>query len=201
MHPSVEISHVVGPLLFLIYANDLNLNLLHCETKLYADNTVLYLSFSSLAEAHNKMSEDLKIFEHWCMLSQVTINGKKIKGNAFFNCSRRDANNNLPYFPIGGMTIDYVDHYVYLGMKLDIHLMYNLQLAETTRITGHKMYLLSLIRKCILQCHHGHLQTKILTYFDYGDIFFHDTNQSVLTKLQRLQNRALRICLKKNTKV
>ena len=34
----------------------------------------------------------------------------------------------------------------------------------------------------------------ILPYIDYGDIFFMDANNNLVSKLQTLQNRALRIC-------
>ena len=34
----------------------------------------------------------------------------------------------------------------------------------------------------------------VLTYFDYADIVYHRASQPLLTKIQRLQNRGLRIC-------
>ena len=39
-------------------------------------------------------------------------------------------------------------------------------------------------------------KTKVLPYFDYGDVFYIDTHVSATDKWQKLQNRALRICLK-----
>ena len=38
-------------------------------------------------------------------------------------------------------------------------------------------------------------KTKILPYIDYGDIFYMSTTNEVLDKLDKLQYRALRICL------
>ena len=38
-------------------------------------------------------------------------------------------------------------------------------------------------------------KSKILPYFDYGDIFYHGTHSYLVEKLQKLQNRALRICI------
>ena len=38
-------------------------------------------------------------------------------------------------------------------------------------------------------------KTKILPYFDYGDVLYRNSDTRNTTKLQRLQNRALRICL------
>ena len=39
-------------------------------------------------------------------------------------------------------------------------------------------------------------KTKVSLYFDYGDIFYIDTHVRATDKLQQLQKRALRICLK-----
>ena len=38
-------------------------------------------------------------------------------------------------------------------------------------------------------------KTKILPYFDYADLLYIGSYQRTLTKLQKHQNRALRICL------
>ena len=35
----------------------------------------------------------------------------------------------------------------------------------------------------------------ILPYFDYGDVFLINANQQLLGKIQRIQNRGLKICL------
>ena len=40
----------------------------------------------------------------------------------------------------------------------------------------------------------------ILPFFDYADIVFDKANQIDLDKLQRLQNRCLKICLRTDTR-
>ena len=35
----------------------------------------------------------------------------------------------------------------------------------------------------------------LLPYFDYADVIYHKSNSTDLNKLQRLQNRCLRICM------
>ena len=97
---------------------------------------------------------------------------------------------------IDGSEMDYVDSFTYLDIKLDKELKFDQQLKETTRLVAHKMYLLSRIRKYV--DNHQALtifRSKVVPYFDYGDIFYHNSNQLLLKKLQSLQNRALRVCL------
>ena len=43
-------------------------------------------------------------------------------------------------------------------------------------------------------------KSKILPYFDYGNIFYNKTFNRTLSKLQKLQNRALKLCLGKDSR-
>ena len=61
--------------------------------------------------------------------------------------------------------------------------------------------MLSKIRSCIDESTATRIyKTKILPYFDQGDILYLDANLKDTEKLQKLQNRALRICLNVNNK-
>ena len=63
-------------------------------------------------------------------------------------------------------------------------------------MVSHKLYLLSRIRKYITTGQSIAIyKSKVVPYFDYGDIFLININQKSVDKLQKLQNRALRICL------
>ena len=63
-------------------------------------------------------------------------------------------------------------------------------------LKAHKIYILSKLRPFLTQKAFLLLyKTKVLPYFDYGDIFYMGTNQKATNKLQRLQNRALKICI------
>ena len=69
----------IGPLLFLIYINDIssvvNNSLLH----LYADDTVIYMSGSDLNFITSALQQDLNKIVAWCEESKLTLNVKKTK--------------------------------------------------------------------------------------------------------------------------
>ena len=51
---------IIGPLLFLLQFNNVHKVLKHSQIITYADDTVMYMSSSSLNKIEKKLSEDLK---------------------------------------------------------------------------------------------------------------------------------------------
>ena len=68
----------VGPLLFILYINDIGSILNYCKYQLYADDTVLYLS-DEITNATRRLNDDLSNFKNWCNQNKLTINVKKTK--------------------------------------------------------------------------------------------------------------------------
>ena len=53
---------VLGPLLFIIYMNDLPDVLRFCQVTLYADDTVLYLASKSTVDLQSEINADLRTY-------------------------------------------------------------------------------------------------------------------------------------------
>ena len=74
---------IMGPMLFLLYINDLH-NAFECTNYyLYADDTVVYMSDADKSIAHAGLQHDLYGLSRWCNLNRVTINVKKSKSMLF----------------------------------------------------------------------------------------------------------------------
>ena len=71
---------VLGPLLFLLYINDLPDSIENSKVTLYADDTVL-LAKSSSVTAQEKLQKDLSDADDWCNRNKLTINTKKKRSN------------------------------------------------------------------------------------------------------------------------
>ena len=97
---------------------------------------------------------------------------------------------------LNGDELKKVPTFKYLGLILDPTLNYNHHISSIIRTVLHKMTLLAKIKK-YLNNNVSLLiyKTMLLPYLDYADVIFHKSNSSDLSKLQRLQNRSLRICL------
>ncbi|CAB3980033.1 Hypothetical predicted protein [Paramuricea clavata] len=73
---------VLGPLLFLIFVNDLPYCINHCEISLYADDTVIYLSSNNACDLEMKLNSDLKYLCRWFNDNLLTLNVSKKKRRA-----------------------------------------------------------------------------------------------------------------------
>mgnify|MGYP002144886812 CR=1 FL=1 len=107
---------VLGPLLFVIYTNDLP-DIVHNATiKMYADDVKLYMPVCDIA-AHALLQDDLNRIVAWASSWQLKLNAKKC---VLFRLKR---NLNLPTYVLNGTNLtmpEYVkDLGVYLTPKLD----------------------------------------------------------------------------------
>ena len=84
---------------------------------------------------------------------------------------------------IDGFKLQYVNHFNYLGIKMENTLTFEHHANETTRMVAHKLYLLSKIRKYInTQQAITIYRSMIVPYFDYGDIFLINISLKTIDK-------------------
>ena len=188
---------VLGPLFFLVFVNDIQGALDNCNVKLYADDTVLYQTGVNCAEAETKLQKSVNMFANWCATNSLTINIAKTKTMAF-GSRHKVKRAKSAKIKLNGEVLKQVPSYKYLGIILDSTLNYNLHVNQVLRTVLHKLMLLSKMKKylrddaaiCIYK-------TMMLPYFDYADIIFNSAHNKDIDKLQKLQNKCLRICLGK----
>ena len=184
---------ILGPLMFLIYINDLTTCIKHSQCRLFADDTVLYVSCGSSSEAKVNLQADLDNLSQWCQKNQLTINTNKTKGMSFGN--KRLLDRDLPLdLKLNGVSLMIVQNYKYLGIILDPNLSFAKHIANLVSVVNFKAYSFTKFRHMLTKSAAIRLyKSMILPYLDYGDSIYGGANQDLLQKLQRLQNRCLRI--------
>ena len=100
-----------------------------------------------------------------------------------------------------GIEIMYVNIFNFLGIKLDNKLDFESHAKECLRLVSHKLYLDSKVRNTLNKDQAITIyKSKILPYFDYGDIFYNTAYVRTIEKLQKLQIRAIRLCLGRDSR-
>lgn len=188
---------VLGPLLFLIFINDLpNLNL-KSKLLLYADDVVVYNSGSDLSVLYDDMCEDLRLVINWSNYNRLTINYSKSNFMVLGNRYKLNSICIPSTLSVGPHSFNRVNSFVYLGIDLDCELNFENAIRNIIKRVNHRIFSLSVIRKDITSnCAIKLYKTMILPIVDYANFCLTACTDKLKTKLQRLQNKALRICLK-----
>lgn len=110
---------VLGPILYLIYENDINHNPVKSNIGMFADDSVLLYSDIDPHNACNVLEEDLgKILKYFGGL-KLMINASKTKVMYFPKHLRGPVLNIFPKTCLNGTAIDVVDKFKYLGIHID----------------------------------------------------------------------------------
>ena len=70
---------VLGPLLFLLYINDLNQAIKFCKVHQFADDTNLLYLGKSIKKLNKLVNYDLKTLLYWLNANKISLNVKKTK--------------------------------------------------------------------------------------------------------------------------
>ena len=106
---------ILDPLLFLTYINDLSSARDHSQPFLFADDTNLFLSGSSICQLQQNMESDLMNIAEWLKANELSLNIKKTHLMVFTSKNKTPTNMELH---IGGQPIEKVEHKI-LGVILD----------------------------------------------------------------------------------
>ena len=182
----------LGPLLFLIYANDFPLiSDLPLYTQ-FADDTTLMLTHKDLKWIEKKLNEILEMARVWFIENKLTINTAKTEF-VIYASKQRLKNIDEIHIKIGDSEINKVECYKYLGTVLDASLNGEQQMVGLNQQMAIKLKTFNQIRKFMTEKTAILIyKTTILPIMDYNDIIYELLIEYSQTKLQRLQNRALR---------
>ena len=121
---------VLGPLFYIIYANDINKIIKFCEIALYADDTVLYTANAKFSKSIDKVQEDMSALACWCVQNGIRMNTDKTKLMVFGSAQKIEQ---LPPIEVKveDHPLEVTTIYKYLGVTLDSQLNYNRHIQQT----------------------------------------------------------------------
>ena len=102
---------VLGPLLFLIYVNDISENLLSL-TRLFADDSSLFFSASNIRDIEGILTHDLMILTQWARKWMVNFNPNKTEAMLF----RYLQDQEYPILLFDNVTVKFVSEHKHLGL-------------------------------------------------------------------------------------
>ena len=133
----------LGPLLFLIYVNDMPSVLQLCIPTLFADDTTICGSAPTYNELVRKINSDLHILSEWFKANKLTLNVGKSYGCVF-------GTNHLGNdFRIDDQSIEICGTVKYLGVHIDSSLNWKPHLNFVTNKVSQTLGVLSKVKHCL----------------------------------------------------
>ena len=181
---SVPQGSILGPTLFTIYINDLEPHV-KSNINLYADDTIIYNTDPVILQ--NDLSEVYK----WCNSNLLTVNCKKSQWMKTSIINKRADGQALTF---GGMQLQQVDDYKYLGVNKDSGLNFQIYRDNLINRVNLKMIYFKKIRP-FLTLYSALLVYKctILPILEYADFVYDFDIKYLNKKLQTIQNSGLYI--------
>ena len=186
---------ILGPLLFIIYLNDITKVVRHCTLSLYADDTCIYYACNDPDEMERKINEDLNNVANWLRCNELLLNNSKCEYMIVTSNRKRRHFANVQ-IRINNFPISRVLKCKYLGVVLNENMTWNDQIEKMKSKLTSCLYCLKRVRPYISQNTALSLyRCLIQPHFDYCSYIWRNAGKTQIKRLTVMQNRALRTVL------
>ena len=183
---------VLGPLLFLLYINDLPNISEKLHFFLFADDTNIYYESKDLKELEKTVNTELKKLTLWLNVNRLALNVKKTNF-VIFRSHKKDPDHNVTLL-MNKSALEQKDHVKYLGVLVDQHLSWKHQInnvaLKISRGIGILGKLKPLLKDNLLKCIYYSL---VYSHLSYGIEAWGSASKTNLNKINTLQHKAVRI--------
>ena len=115
---------ILGPMMFIMYINDLSDHLNYCKASLYADDTALITSAETQVDIMLNLNIELSIINEWLKANKLTLDPDKTKYVIFDTKQKLKDKPNLN-LTIDNKPIEHLTTMKYLGVQFDYHLTFD----------------------------------------------------------------------------
>jgi hypothetical protein len=181
---------VLGPLLFIIYMNDLPNALQYSKSILFADDTTIFYSSENATLMFNRINNDLQLLADWFKANKLSLNIGKTNYMIF-----KGNNHVIDQFTltINDNIINKVDKIKFLGIMIDKDLNWH----EHIKYCIHKMssghYAINMTKNILAKEHLKILYYSLInSYLNYGLLLWGAANKNQIKKIEIKQNKIIR---------
>ena len=181
---------ILGPLLFLIYINDIVLNV-NSTVRLFADDTSLYLIVDNPTEAARCLNSDLELMFKWAESWLVKFNANKSEALLISRKTNRPLH---PQLLMNNEPIKEVSYHKHLGIFLSSDGTWH---DHINSITSKAWLRVNLMRKLKFLLDRRSLETIYVSFIrpllEYADVVWDNCTLYEVNALEKIQLEAARI--------
>jgi len=185
---------VLGPLLFIIYSNDLPHCLENTKSILFADDTTIFSASTDTKKLYEQTNKDLDVLMDWFKANKLSVNTSKTFSILFNNDKSIQNTPDVSLkLLLNGEVISKVNKTKFLGITIDENLNWKEQINVCKGKISSGLYILGRLKKT--------LSTTLLTtiyysmihpYLSYGLLLWGSANKQYIKGLGIQQNKAIR---------
>ena len=188
---------ILGPLLFLLFINDLPLYVNNVSADLYADDTTLYDIQTSMHLIEQILQSGLNQLHVWCKNNGMMLNSIKTKVMLITTSQKRqrlpNTSFNLKYMD---ETLKMISNDKILGGFVDDNLTWSDHVKHICKKVSSYIWLLSKIKHFLPQEHRVQFyKSYIQPHMDFCNIVWANSCEANKMKMFKLQKRACRVIL------
>ena len=189
----------MGPLLFLLYINDLPNCLKSSVPALFADDTNLSVHGATAGDIEEKLESDLNNVHNWLLVNKLTLNVKKTEYMLIGSRQKLSQVKIDPDLHIGSESIGRVSSTKTLGVLVDENITWRNRnhIDYVAKKAAKGIDLLRRSKDLLERFTYNTLKTiynaTVLPYFDYCALVWDNCSQTIKNKLEKLHNKAARI--------
>ena len=184
---------VLGPLLFIIYTNDLPNALRDSGCILFADDTTIYQSSTNINTIVNNLSQELDNLTDWFRANKLSLNVAKTNYIIF---TKTEHTLPIIQLKLGGENINRVENTKFLGVYIDAKINWCKHIQNCRNKMSSGLYALKSVKHLLPMNQLKSLYyTLIHPYLTYCTVIWGGAIQKYLRNIQNMQNKAIRtIC-------
>ena len=185
---------ILGPLLFVIYINDLVQSTRLFQPVIYADDTTLQASLKCFGrpgrDRDKAVNSELEEIAKWFTLNKLSVNPAKTRAMLFHSPKKRIE---CPVLFLGNSVIEYVENFDFLGITVDKNLTWKPHVQKVSKKLSKTVGILSRLK--------NELPQDILLII-YNSLFLSHINYGLLCwgskikEIEKIHKKAIRIISK-----
>ena len=185
---------ILGPLLFLIYVNDLKQATNVLDPIMFADDTNLFCSGKNIVNLFKSVNDDLNRIKEWFHANKLSINVSKTKYTLFHSANKKDKIPlELPLLKIDNNKIERETSIKFLGVILDENISWKKHIETVENKISKNMGILGKVSNLLnTKCLKNVYFSLIHSYINYANIAWASTHQTKLKSINSKQKQCSR---------